>query len=226
MDDPHTTIDIEARPADRRNAAPPEERSSVRPAVLGSLCLILAAGLACGDSGGPDLDGPVFFTGTLDGSAWAGDTVVATLTSSTALSITGARVASADEEQEITLFLSGFGQTGTFVLAGGPTAGVAALSVLKIGNNTVTAISTYLSSAAAPGELRITGISTKDSVVTGSFLFEAAAVPDTAPHRHVSGRFRVRYRTLVVYPPGCPECRALTPATRPRRVFPLGGGVD
>jgi hypothetical protein len=171
-----------------------------------NLGLLVAVGAACSDSSGPDLNGPAFFTATLDGVSWAGDTTVAVLTNGSHLSVTGVRSASPTEEQEITLTLEGFGK-GTFVLGDQTAAGVAALTVMQVDNHVVTGISHYLSSPQHPGELRITGISTSDSVVTGSFAFEAASQPDTASHHQVSGQFRVRYATQVVYPPTCPECQ-------------------
>lgn len=192
-------------------------------ATLGILALMSAG---CSDSGGPDLSGPAFFTGTLDGVSWVGDTTVAILSGGSTLSITGARLVSATEEQDITLSLQGFGP-GIYMLADQSGPAVAALTVMHVDNHILTSMSTYLSSSQHPGELRITGISTSDSVVTGSFAFEAAAQPDTAPHHHISGGFRVRYRTQVVYPPGCPACQAdIRAAAVARPGLLIGGGID
>jgi hypothetical protein len=63
---------------------------------------------------------------------------------------------------------------------------------------------TYLSGPLFPGTLRITDVSQTDSMVAGTFAFQAAMIPDTTPHRALSGRFRVRYSFQQVYLPGAP----------------------
>jgi hypothetical protein len=161
--------------------------------------------VACSDSGAPDLDGPDFFEITLDGQPWGPDTA------------TGVFYFTHPDTGTLNLFATGVGPT---------TTGTIALSirlplrsrVLPLADTGSAAVGTYLpgqppgsplpvrplvywSTAVSPGTLRISGFSATDTVIAGTFSFQAAAIPDTAGHHTVTGRFRVRYFTQQVYVP-------------------------
>jgi hypothetical protein len=61
----------------------------------------------------------------------------------------------------------------------------------------------YWSTPAAPGRLTVYGLTTTDSLITGSFAFKAVAIPDTAPPYILSGQFRVRYTFQQFYVVSC-----------------------
>jgi hypothetical protein len=164
--------------------------------------LIAASYLACSDANAPSLEGPSFFSITLDGHPWSVDTV------------TGVFYHTTPDSGTLNLFAVRTRQTTvetvalTFRLP--LTAAVVPLTGSlgpSTGSYIVTARSspppatplTYTSAAAMPGSLRITGSSTKDTIVAGTFTFRAAANPDTAGHHTVTGQFRVRYFTQQVY---------------------------
>ena len=55
----------------------------------------------------------------------------------------------------------------------------------------------YSTTRGHPGALTIEAVNVKDSVVTGTFVFDAVPLgPGSAVH-HIAGQFRVRYVTTV-----------------------------
>jgi hypothetical protein len=165
----------------------------------------IAAALLLGcDSGSPDSGGNFTIRATLDGQPWLADTMVAiayAAPTNTSIIISAARRASLTEEQQITVAVQGFGRLGQYALVD-TAPGIRAFSSVQVSGNVVTGDPvTWLSDRGTPGLLTITSISRGDSLVSGSFAFEASTHPDTAVHRHVSGTFRVRYSMQTVYLP-------------------------
>jgi hypothetical protein len=148
------------------------------------------------------------FAGTLDGASWIADTAVSIASGSSAdttLVISGVRRVSAQEEQQITLVLRGLGPPGQYQLADTAGQAVAAFTVSQTAGGTLVSTVVYWSEARNPGSLSITEVDRTDSVVTGRFAFEAAMAPESAPHRHVSGHFRIRFVFQSVYTQGAPR---------------------
>ena len=172
--------------------------SSIRGQIL---VLAVSASLACGDGGGPD-NTDLHFSGTVDNAPWVEDTAVAiafgALTDTT-LSLTAVRTVSSAEEQGITLSVHGFTGKGQVPLADTNSIAVAAFTVSQISGGVLVSSIVYRTHASPAGSLTITSIDRADSTVAGRFAFEAALTPDTAPHRHVSGTFRLRLGFVPVY---------------------------
>lgn len=156
------------------------------------------------DSGGPDGGSNFTLNATLDGKPWFADTMVAitfAAPADTSIIISAARRASPTEEQQITVAVQGFGRLGQYALID-TVPGIGAFSSVHINGNVVTGDPvTWRSDRGKPGILNITSISRSDSLVSGSFAFEASTHPDTTVHRHVSGTFRVRYSMQTVFVP-------------------------
>jgi len=137
--------------------------------------------------GGVSGSGPPFFTATLDGAPWIADTVEGIVLTPSAggvatLVIGTRRV----PRQTITLGLATFPATGQFVLGGITSKHAAFFDIDTI---------SYISIDARPGLVSVDAVNATDSVLAGSFTFEAARLlpPDTGAHRMLSGTFRVRY---------------------------------
>jgi len=138
--------------------------------------------------GGPDiLSGPPFFTAMLDGAPWVADTAEGIVLTPSAggvatLVIGTRRVA----RQTITLGLATFPATGQYALGGIFSKHVALFDIDTI---------SYISIDAHPGLVSVDAVNTTDSVLAGSFTFEAARLipPDTGAHPMLSGQFRVHY---------------------------------
>ncbi len=157
---------------------------------------------ACGDSGGPGAGG-ASFGATLDGLGWQPDTSLALIIGSatdTTLVIVAGRVVSPLEEQDVTLHLEGFRETGTSALGDTGTASSALFSRLLLSGGQVTGSQVYLTGQPA-GVRQVTGFDRTDSVITGSFSFEAATTPDTAVYRRLMGQFRLRWTFQQVFTP-------------------------
>lgn len=173
----------------------------LRPDLLLSLLLATAA---CGDSGGPDLSGSAYVTASLDGSAWTADTTFGIFFGLTpdsgSLVFGGARIVG-DQEEDLTIAFRGVPGTGTFTLADTTAPAIGLFSVIYLNAGFPPPMDTWQSSPLFPGTLRITGWNPTDSIVAGTFAFEAATDPDTAAHRTLSGQFRVRYTFQQVFIP-------------------------
>jgi Family of unknown function (DUF6252) len=162
---------------------------------------LLALCLACGDSAGPAVS-TLAFDAQLDNQPWRADTAVAIAfgaPTDTTLAVAGSRLLSPTEAQEITLSLPDFRGPGRFALADSTGPGVAAFSISQISGGVVLATQVYHSQAASPGYVLVTSLNRQDSTVAGTFAFEAALIPDTATHRHVSGSFRLRLGFVPVF---------------------------
>lgn len=168
--------------------------------------LALAVVLGCSDSSdpGPSTEGPPFFSAKLDGAAWLPDTMIAVevgAPTDTSLNVTAVLQLGDSAEQEVTLAVGGFHGSGTYPLAGLSTPGVGAFSISQVDSGFITSTLIFLTDSLRNGSLTISGFDRSDSVVAGRFSFEAAASPDTAGQRRLSGRFRIRYRFQPVFVP-------------------------
>lgn len=164
--------------------------------------LSLALTLACGDDTGPSDRAPVF-AARLDAQSWPSDTALAIAfgaPAETTLSVTAARTVSPAQEQEISLALHGFTGPGMAPLGDSTAAGIGSFAILQISGGVVTATTVYRSLASVPGTVTITRLNRADSTVSGTFAFEAALTPDTAPHRHIAGSFTLRLGFVQVFP--------------------------
>lgn len=168
--------------------------------------LLLPLLAACGDSGGPDLHGPEVFTARVNGATWQSDTAVAILFGSvcdTTLFLSGVRHAAADSTEELFLSLESFRGTTTAPLADTSTSAWGAFSSTHDSTGAPPRSSLFWSNATAPGQLRVTGVTLDDSLVSGDFAFQGAEIPDTTTHRNVGGHFRVRYLFQPVFVVAC-----------------------
>lgn len=185
-----------ARSDDHLQPGQPMRLPTFRLALLG-----LAFTLACGDDTGPGHP-PLSFTAKLDGLAWPSDTAVAIAfgaATDTALSVAAVRSVSAAEEQQISFVLHGFSGTGSDSLGDSTFAGVGAFAISQVSGGVITATTIYRTIAAAPGTVTITRLNRADSTVSGSFAFETALSPDTAPHRQITGSFTIRLEFIPVF---------------------------
>ena len=138
---------------------------------------------------------------------WRPDTALSIIYTSSCdtTSLIGATRRVSDHEQEgVTLFLQAFPAAGRLALADTSTVAFAAFTVSQVSGGFVTSTVSYWTRPGNPGLLTIAGATPTDSLVSGTFAFEAATIPDTLPHRHLSGQFRVKYTVQPVYTvPGC-----------------------
>jgi hypothetical protein len=155
----------------------------------------------CGDPEGPAVAGSPFFAATIDGTAWVPDTascLVISTSIGTAAAITASRFVSAQEEQGITILFTGFPAPGQFPLVNISGPATAFFSVYRLNGIVRDRPLQYSSGSAQPGLLSITGVSNTDSLITGTFSFEGATIPDSTPHHVLTGRFRLRYEVVQV----------------------------
>ncbi|MEP6689012.1 MAG: hypothetical protein ABJC36_11745 [Gemmatimonadales bacterium] len=156
---------------------------------------------ACGDSQAPSLSGPSFVAGTIDGRSWRADTAPLDLYALLGPQrvILSARRHTEQPAAEEVLGIE-FETTDIFAERNYPLAG------------TLTGIATFRVTTLPPGgptqafystmqqhtgTLIIEASDPVDSVVTGSFGFEAGPFTESPEVHHVTGRFRVRYTTHV-----------------------------
>ncbi len=171
--------------------------SALRLGLLG-----LAFTLACGDDTGPGHHA-LSFTAQVDGLSWPSDTAIAIAfgaPTDTTLAVTAVRTVSAAEEQQISFSVHGFSGTGSDSLGDSTFAGIGAFAISQVSGGVITGTKIYRTIASAPGTLTITRVSRSDSTVSGSFAFETALTPDTAPHRQVAGSFTLRLGFVQVFP--------------------------
>lgn len=167
--------------------------------------LVMVSGLclACSDGSGPSQT-LLQLRAAVDNVPWAVDTAGAFAfgaPTDTTLAITAVRTVSAAEEQQISFSVHGFTGQGQFTLADPGSEGVGAFSVSRIAGGVVQSTTVYLTHASPAGTVTITHLDRTDSTVAGTFAFEAALTPDTAPHRHVTGSFRLRLAFVPVFVP-------------------------
>ena len=159
--------------------------------------------LAACDSSGPSPADPRF-NALVDGVAWEADTVVAVAIGSpsdTALSLSAVLRVSPTESQELTLFLKNW-RPGPSTLGDTAAAGTGAFSVTLLEGDSAVGFMIYRTSATLIGHASITGLNRRDSLMTGTWQFEVAAMPDTLPHHQLTGTFRVHYSFQPVVVPG------------------------
>jgi hypothetical protein len=158
-----------------------------------ALCTLLTASIACGEVG-PHLQGPPMFRVTIDGAPWPIDTMGGILWASpcdTTLVVSATGGLTTPEERTVVLVLHAFPMVLRYPIADSSAPIFAMYSTAQLAGGLITSMVQYWS--VAPGQLVITGVSRADSVVTGRFSFEAATIPDTMVHPHLSGDFRVSY---------------------------------
>jgi hypothetical protein len=157
--------------------------------------LVLASAAGCSDGQGPSLDGPPTMTATVDGAAWlpnAGE-VFGLLQSGTAF-IAARRLSDGGQTEELIQIEFDTAEpfrSATYTLAGGPAA--FAVFTVRTGPQTE---AVYGTDPQHTGSLTIEAADAADSVVVGSFAFEAQQLGGTALRR-IAGRFRVRYSMSV-----------------------------
>jgi hypothetical protein len=144
----------------------------------------------CGHPEGPAVAASPFFNATVDGTSWVPDTASCLVlqATGTAVLITASRLVSAQEEQGTVIGFSGFPAPRQFALADILSPAFAYFKVTRA-NQPYPLL--YVSGNAQPGLLSITAVT--DSMVAGTFTFEAATIPDSTAHRIVTGQFRLRY---------------------------------
>jgi hypothetical protein len=143
----------------------------------------------------PAIAASPFFNATIDGTSWVPDTawgLVLAGSSGAAVIITASRLVSAQEGQDIFMGFPGFPAAGQFPLADLFSPAFAYFSVYRVNGVVRDRPLLYMSGSAQPGLLSITAIT--DSLMTGTFTFEGATIPDSTPHRVLTGQFRVRYQ--------------------------------
>ena len=165
-------------------------------------CVMVVA--ACGDSNGPSAHGSPFFSATVDGTVWNPDTALAFMwgsDSDTTLVIAAGRTVSISRGETIAIFVHHFGAPGQFALADTTSPAFGGFSVYDLSGPLFNPVFQYWTRSTGPGSLTVTGLTQDDSLVTGRFSFEATTIPDSVPHRRVSGQFRLRYRFQQVFTP-------------------------
>jgi hypothetical protein len=170
------------------------------------LLALLAQPIACGDGGGPSLNGAPTFTVVMNGAPWTPDTAVGILYGSicdTTLLVMAVRRVSPQDVEEVYLDMRHFRGPGSSTLSDTATGVFGAYFRTHTVPGSLPVTQSHWSMLTAPGRLTIHGITTSDSLITGSFAFEAAAIPDTAVHRMLGGYFRVRYTMQPVYVVSC-----------------------
>ncbi len=163
--------------------------------------VVLALGLCgCGDSTGIAPGGPAFVAATLDGKAWVADTSLAIFYDSD-LVLGGVRQVSATRTESFTLILHDVHAPVAAQLTDTAGEAFAVFTEAQDTGGIFLASLNYWTSAQHPGRVLISAINTSDSLVTGTFAFEAA--PEAAPGsvRRLSGRFRIPYIHQQVYTP-------------------------
>jgi hypothetical protein len=115
--------------------------------------------------------------------------------------VTAVRSVSAAEEQQISFSLHGFSGSGQATLGDSTAVGIGSFAISQINGGMVVATTVYRTIAAIPGAVTISRLNRSDSTVSGSFAFEAALTPDTAPHRQLRGSFVLRLGFVEVFPP-------------------------
>ncbi|HUL04546.1 MAG TPA: hypothetical protein VLV16_15095 [Gemmatimonadales bacterium] len=144
----------------------------------------------CGQPEGPSASGHPFFTATLDGATWVADFSDGFMLGSSTV-ISGRRYVSPQETEDIWIQIAGPPSVGKFALRGLFSPATGFFSKQTIGAPSLPL--PYLSSDANPGVASVDGVNRSDSLIAGTFAFEAAQIPDTGAHHVLSGAFLVRY---------------------------------
>ena len=180
-----------------------------------SAALILTVA-ACSDAG-PSTDAE-YFTATLDGASWPVDTAVslvyATLCDTSSM-VAAPRGRIAEQLELLSIYFRHYPAVGQYVLGDSSSGTFATFSTGPTTPGPRGARLYWFTGADSPGTLHINTVDQSDSVLTGTFAFNAATIPDTAPHHHLAGQFKVRFSLLQVFTVDCP-------AAAPRRSDPSG----
>jgi hypothetical protein len=156
---------------------------------------------ACGDGQAPSLSGPSFVTATIDSKPWRADTAPGDLFALLGPQrvILSARRLTTQPSAEEALSIE-FGTTDIFAERSYPLtsgfAGFASFRVTTLPPGGPTEVF-YSTTQEHSGAFTIEASSPQDSVVTGSFAFEAGPLTGSLEVHHITGRFRVRYTTTA-----------------------------
>lgn len=166
--------------------------------------ILLLVLLGCGDQG-PGVGEPRFSV-TLDGLPWVPVSATAILYGSqcdTTLFLGAARSTSLQDEEAVTVVLHHFQGATTVSLSDSTTAafGVFTMTHYPVGGLPVT--DPHWTWSGRPGTLTLQGVTSTDSVMFGSFTFEATAAPSGLDAHRVTAQFRLRYEFQPVYVVGC-----------------------
>jgi hypothetical protein len=115
----------------------------------------------------------------------------------TTLILSGVRQLLDGDEHSITIVLHGFGAEGRRALADSASPAFAAYAISEFDGVSLVPSVTYWTTAAAPGILTLRSLQRDDSLVAGTFAFEARA-PGVASRR-IAGEFHVKYYVQPVY---------------------------
>lgn len=169
-------------------------RSTVAGLVMGAL-------FGCGDTGGPSLRGPDFLSGSVNGGAFAADTVLATAyyrggDSGTTLALAIA-LNHPDERRAISLVLArlpGTGRVPLGTLGDSAMTGAAAYYVSYDHGPFVDSTVGYQTFSRDPGVVHLTGHDPAAQLLAGTFAFTAYGDSAHPLARRVTGSFRLHYR--------------------------------
>jgi hypothetical protein len=143
---------------------------------------------------------------TLDGLSWVPETATAILYGSqcdTTLHLGAARATSPQDEEAVTMVLHHFSGAVSVSLGDTATAAFGAFVLTHYPVGGLPVNDPYWTWTRRPGTLTIQGATSTDSIMFGSFTFEAAPTPSgLSPHR-IAGQFRIRYEFQPVFVVGC-----------------------
>lgn len=174
-------------------------RRSLRHALI-----VFCLAAACDTSSmGPGTKGPPFFKALIDSQIWEPEVVLA-YCSEAALGLSAHRAALPPGFAEgILIKLDRPTRLGSYVLGDSSTgrSGSFVRSALPAGPTVW-----YTTAADHRGRADITGLDLQDSVLAGTFAFEAVAATDPADIRHINGSFRAKLTPAytVDHPDGSP----------------------
>ena len=181
---------------------------------------LIVAVAACSDAG-PSTDAE-YFTATLDGARWPVDTAVslsyATLCDTSSL-VAAPRGLIAERLELLSIYFRHYPAVGQYVLGDSSTGTFATFSTGPTTPGPRGARLYWFTGADSPGTLHINAVDRSDSVLTGTFAFDAATIPDTGVRHHLAGQFKVRFSLQQVYTVDCPAAaRRPDPSGRTRPV--------
>lgn len=167
---------------------------------LSGVC-VLALALAC-DSGstGPGTKGPEFFKATIDREVWVPQVVLASCGETNLGFIAGRPALPPGSQESMLIRISVPVHLGIYVLGDSSTGRSASfVRTLEPGSSVW-----FNSTSEQPGQANITGLSFPDSIVAGTFRFNAVSATDPTEIRRISGSFRAKWMPVytVEHPDG------------------------
>ena len=165
--------------------------------------------LGCGDQGPGHSESR--FSVTLDGLPWVPDSAVAILYGSqcdTTLHLGAGRSTSPQDGEAVTMVLHHFSGAASVSLGDTSTAAYGAFVLTHYPVGGLPVNDPYWTWSRRPGTLTIQGLTGTDSVMFGSFAFEAASTPSGLSQRRLTGQFRVRYEFQPVFVVECQPRRS------------------